>query len=261
MAVQLLTGIMRSCPMAKDINEGEWFEIWWGGDCRNGYPGRQDILALPDPSNDNGYYLITKPSTHNDSGSSYKHILQYSYVDMSLDNGMGDVTVKNEIVHHQDSIQASYLTAYKHANNTDWWIIQPTRDSNSYIKLLLDESGLKFHSKQFIGENFHWNASAAGIAKFSPDGSKYAYYNPFNFLMLYDFDRQTGELSNYQQVFIDAIETFSAIEFSASGRFLYFALSSKMYQFDLHHIGSEEAIIFIEEWDELFDPFATNFFL
>ena len=48
-------------PEGDSINAGEFFDIVWQGDCRFGYPGTQDIMALPDPYFDQGYYLISKP--------------------------------------------------------------------------------------------------------------------------------------------------------------------------------------------------------
>ena len=42
------------------INSGAFFDTFWQGNCRNGYPGKQDIIILDDPGNENGYYLIQK---------------------------------------------------------------------------------------------------------------------------------------------------------------------------------------------------------
>jgi hypothetical protein len=44
-----------------------------------------------------------------------------------------------------------------------------------------------------------FRSSASGTAKFSPDGTKYAIYNYYDQLHVYDFDRETGHLSNHQK--------------------------------------------------------------
>ena len=246
-------------PNGEDINAGQWFEVWWGGDCRNGYPGTQNILALPDPANDQGYYLITKPITDNPDGPSFRRDFQYSYVDMSMDNGLGDVTIKNKIIYDADTIQSSYLHATKHFNGKDWWIIQPSDESNRYLKFLLNENGLNFYDVQSIGKDFHWNAGAGGRAKFSPNGLMFAYYNRHNQLRLFNFDRSNGQLSNLREMYIDSIPIFNGIEFSSSGRFLYFSLSTKMYQLDMENINDPDALVLIDEWNGIQDPFSTTF--
>jgi len=249
-------------PNGHDINEGDFFDILWSGDCSLGYPGSQDILALPDPYNQEGFYLVTKPITYNSSdGSIHNSIFQYSYIDMSLEGGLGDVTIKNEIIYDQDTIQSSYLQAVKHSNGIDWWIIQPSDESNRYLFFLIDNNGLNFHHVQEIGPNFHYNASAGGKAKFSPDGSKFAYYNRHMQLLLYDFDRSSGELSNLHEMYIDSIPFFNAIEFSASGQFLYLGLRKKMYQLDVENIGDADALVLIDEWNGVLDPVETSFLL
>ena len=244
-------------PNGEDINEGDWFDIFWGGDCKNGYPGTQDILALPDPANEEGYYLISKPTINNPTGPSFLRALQYSYIDMSLDEGKGDLIEKNKIFYNQDTIQSSYLQAVKHANGKDWWIVQPVRDSSIYLTFLLDNTGINLAEKQDIGDDFHWNASSAGKAKFSPDGTKYAYFNTLNQLRLFDFDRQSGLLSNLEVIHVRDNNNFSAIEFSPSGNMLYFATIDSLFQLEL----STNEVEFIEEWNGMSDPFFTTFFL
>jgi len=244
-------------PNGEDINEGDWFDIFWGGDCKNGYPGTQDILALPDPANEEGYYLISKPTINNPTGPSFLREMQYSYVNMSLDGGKGDLTEKNQVFYSLDTIQSSYLQAVKHANDKDWWIVQPVRDSSIYLTFLLDNTGIKLVRRQDIGDDFHWNAGSAGNAKFSPDGTKYAYFNTLNQLRLFDFDRQTGLFSNLEVIHVRDNNNFSAIEFSPSGNMLYFSTIDILYQLEL----SSGELILIDEWNGISDPFPTIFFL
>ena len=119
---------------------------------------------------------------------------------MTLDNGKGDVVKKNIVFYDDKKTLGSYLTAIRHANGKDWWILQPLRDTNLYATFLLDQNGLQLVKEQQIGKVFDWNASASGTATFSPDGTKYAYYNESDGLLLFDFDRNSGMLSNYRRV-------------------------------------------------------------
>jgi len=248
-------------PNGEDINEGDWFDIFWGGDCKNGYPGTQDILALTDPANEEGYYLITKPTINNPTGPSFLREMQYSYIDMSLDDGYGDITEKNKIFYNQDTIQSSYLQSVKHANGRDWWIIQPTEEQNKILIFLLDPLGITFHHHQFIGTEYHKWAGASGIGKFSPDGSLYASFNPYDQLKLFDFDRSTGMLSNVREMYVDSIPIFNAIEFSSNSRFLYISMRTKLYQLDMQDENPGASALLIDEWNGVSDPFSTIFFL
>ena len=70
-------------PNGEGINAGPFFEEIWEGDCRNGYPGRQDIIILPDPGYEDGYYIIHKPQEWDGTDASTE-LLRFSYVDMNL---------------------------------------------------------------------------------------------------------------------------------------------------------------------------------
>jgi len=248
-------------PNGEDINEGDWFDIFWEGDCDNGYPGTQDIIALPDPANEEGYYLISKPTINNPTGPSFLRDLQYSYIDMSLDEGKGDLIEKNKIFYNQDTIQSSYLQAVKHANGKDWWIIQPTEELNKILIFLLDPLGITFHHHQLIGTEYHKWAGASGKGKLSPDGSLYATFNPYDQLKLFDFDRASGMLSNVREMYVDSIPIFNAIEFSSNSRFLYISMQTKLYQLDMQEDDPGASAVLIDEWNGISDPFATTFFL
>ena len=87
-------------PNGDSINAGEWFDKIWKS-CAFGYPGVQDALLLNDPGNENGYYLFHKTNIYNQSNPTTRK-LHYSYIDGSLDNGKGDLTIKNSIINNED---------------------------------------------------------------------------------------------------------------------------------------------------------------
>jgi hypothetical protein len=76
--------------------------------------------------------------------------------------------------------------------------------------------------------------NGGGQLAFSPDGTKFAKFDFMDQLMLFDFDRETGMLSNYQQMEIDTpIFSPHGLAFSPSSRFLYLSTQTKLYQLDL----------------------------
>src|SRR6476620_2713060 len=76
--------------------------------------------------------------------------LRYSIVDMSLDTGLGGISDK-KIVVLQDTLVWGFLTACKHANGRDWWVIAHQYYSNRYYKLLITPVGIEGPFIQDIG--------------------------------------------------------------------------------------------------------------
>ena len=251
-------------PNGDSINEGGFFDIQWRGDCGNGYPGRQDIMILPDPGNEAGYYIL-----HNlvnidfVTGEIAIDTLSYSYIDMTLDTGLGDVTVKNATLHAGLHLW-SYLTAMRHANGRDWWIVFPDMDRGYHV-YLLDSEGFHYDGLQSIGINYHWrNASASGDAKFSPDGTRYAYFNEFDGLQLYAFERESSQLEQIGQIdiLIDTVQVgFASCEWSPSSEFLYLIKSDSIWQLDTWAEPLESGLEFIAAHNGVLDPLSTRFFI
>ncbi len=256
-------------PNGDSINPGFFFDKLWEGDCKNGYPGIEDIIILQDPSNENGFYLIHKPKIKIEGKPSYTQTMLYTFVDMTLDNGIGDVVKKNVVFYNEKEILSSYLTGINHTNGKDWWIIQPERYTNKFLTFLLDNSGIHRMEDQDIGYDLVADqASSAGTARFSPDGTKYAIYNYYHQLHIYDFDRTTGKFSNHLKVEIynsNSINPqdirFSSVEWSPNSRFIYTASKYDLHQIDTWEENMEDGVRLIGVYDGTRNPFSNTFFL
>jgi hypothetical protein len=249
-------------PHGDSLNRGEgFFELLWGNDCAYGYPGRQNIITLPDPGNADGYYILHMIKYKVVGQPTIIERLLYSYVDMTLDGGLGDVTTLNEVVIDTNRLMSGYLTAINHSNGKDWWVLVPKNEDNYFFTLLIDENGIQRNEPQVIGPIRHWNASSAGFSRFSPDGTKYAYFNVRDQLHLYDFDRSTGKLSNFQ--YIEGIpddNSFAGVEWSPNGRFIYVSNTLEIYQIDTWEADIKaNGIRLIDTWDGTQNPFANTF--
>ncbi len=75
--------------------------------------------------------------------------------------------------------------------------------------------------------------------RFSRMGDKLAVVGLNNLLDVYDFDRCTGLLSNFQELSspqsVDYIDGFYGCSFSESGRFLYVSSFRQLFQYDLEN--------------------------
>jgi len=261
-------------PNGDSINPGLFFDTLWEGDCiNNGYPGTQNIMILPDPknidSNINGYYIIQKPKIKIDGKPSFTQDILYTYVDMSLGGGKGDVRKKNILFYNEKEILSSYLSAINLSNGIDWWILQPLNDDSLFLTFLLDKDGFTRYPDQNTHEYFdYYRSSASGTVRFSPDGKKYALYNYYDQLHIYDFDRETGILSNHVKVEIydpDSINIddirFSSVEWSPNSRFIYTASGDKLHQIDTWEENLQDGVRLIGVYDGTLNPFPNTFFL
>ena len=125
-------------PHGDSLSAGFTYTQWCvAGD---GYPSHQGVLALPFPGSDHLYVIVHYKNA--DTGVHDHNELLYSVVDMNLDGGLGDVTLKNQLIYHHDFFYAQ-LTAVRHGNGRDWWIVAPERgDSDKYFLFLLSPEGV-----------------------------------------------------------------------------------------------------------------------
>lgn len=256
-------------PNGDSLNYDIWMDVFNWDDCRLGYPGTQNIIILTNPGNANLFYILHKPMIYNGSGQEDGIPLQYTVVDMSLDGGLGAVIEKNVDFYTGKNCLSSYLTSIRHANGIDWWVIQPIVEDSIFLTYLITENGIERKADQNTHQYFNFfRSSASGTARFSPDGTKYALYNFYDQLHIYDFDRSTGMLSNHQKIEIYNEEDidvddirFSSVEWSPNSRFIYTASYYRLHQVDTWEGDIQQGVRLIDTYNWTQNPFSTNFFL
>ena len=258
------------------LNYNNYYELRLNEGCEFGYPSKQDLTILPDPGYDKGYYIIHKPNKIRDTTEvpyyTTSEEIFLSYVDMSLNNGLGKVTTKRDTLISVKYLQGSHMTAINHDDGESWWILQPslTPTGNMYYRMLLDETGIaKVDSQaigpQFIPEIWPTKSRSGGHSKFSQDGTMYAYFNLYDGLHLYDFDRETGLLSNGRYLEWAPMAWYNqagSVEFSPNSKFLYLVNQYELFQIDLAIEDLSEGIHKIADADtSIIDPFTMTFFM
>jgi hypothetical protein len=100
-----------------------------------------------------------------------------------------------------------------------------------------------------------------GEATFSPNGLKYAYFTSRDQLMLYDFDRITGKLSNFKRISIplelsvsDAL--FTGLTFAPNSKFLYLFAITQIFQIDTDAPAIQDNALLVARYDSAAAPFA-----
>lgn len=249
---------------------------YFGGTGLNGDPSSTSSgLIVPHPSNDDLYYVFTVDEPHHDNAYAYPNQgpanpdgspasfysdvtthsvpqdddgfnngLNFSIVDMSLRNGLGDVVQgerNNELITYNpnDSQEIKYkcsekITAVQGADCSSTWLISHFIDK--FYAFKIDENGV--NEDPIISQTGPivplngYRRSAIGYLKASPDGSKLiaanntTQYNQIGLsdagdgnVYLYDFDNDSGQVSNA----ISLIEDVNAygVEFSADASKAY----------------------------------------
>jgi len=175
-----------------------------GSGLLGGPSSTQAALILPDPGNTQKYYIFTADAGLYANPPSQG--IRYNVVDMSLNGGFGNITaVKNQLLYQPASEK---LTAVKHCNGKDFWIItHQFNNTNNFSVYLLTATGVNatpvvssvgsVHVADAAGQN------TLGYMKSSPDGNRLAVIvNPSSFtasqvnLDIFDFNRSTGIISN-----------------------------------------------------------------
>lgn len=78
----------------------------------------QAAVAIPYPGRDSIYVLFTiNPSGSNDP---FSGILNYSIIDMRLENGLGAVISRKNFLYDLGAVQ---MTPVRHANGRDFWLL------------------------------------------------------------------------------------------------------------------------------------------
>ena len=250
-------------PNGSGLNEGNVITLYLQDTCSY-YPAPLNIMVLPHPDDNDRYHVIHKRAEYD--GDLYHDNILATTIDRSLNNGLGDVVSKNIDIIDSTRIQSRYLTAVLHQNGVDWWIINPMDRSDAFVRILLDNNGFnQLPDLDSYAPSFQEFSSSSGSAFFSPDGNHYAYFNVYDNLLLYDFNRETGILSNLRQLKISDIRppeiVFSSIEWSSNSRFLYIAITDELWQLDTREQNLEDGLQLIDIWNGVQDPFHTTFHL
>ncbi len=230
--------------------------FWHPEDGAFGGRGPWCLLTLPVPDKDSLYKIIYNRTDDLTLGSMcYTDVLVSETNIKVLDKDVQFSNVNPEF---------GGVAACKHANGRDWWVIFSEADTNCFHKYLLTPDTFMFHSIQCYGRVI----DIADLTKnaFAPDGSKLVRTALYGASDLFDFDRCSGELSNFfpLDTFIvndsanTVLDGVNSAEFSFDNRFLYLNTSYFVLQYDLQASDINLSKDTIIESDYFVDTFWHN---
>jgi hypothetical protein len=177
----------------------------------------QSGILLPYPGNPGKYVAVTTDRWSYD-------LLAYTLIDMKANSGQGQVeSINNLFPTGYKGRVGSSVTATRHANGVDYWVIAPGKGSPSYLNAWrLTPNGIEAPNSFPLPANVELN-KANGYLKISPDG-KHFVWGTFSDSKLFfgNFDDATGTFSNIKCITGTAGgNEFYGVEFSMSGKYMY----------------------------------------
>ena len=217
----------------------------------------QGNLVIPFPGDSTKYYLFHETIDYLNNINVALH-LYYSVIDITLNGGLGAVIQKNMILLN-DSLIPGRLTACKHSNGRDWWLVAHQYNSGMVYKYLITPQGISGPMMQdLLTTRDIW----FGQALFSRLGDKFAYYEPYGDLDIFDFDRCTGNFTNFVHIDLNDSAFAGGAAFSASGRYLYLSSVNYIYQFDMLASNIDSSKVVVGIYDGYREQgFYQNFYL
>ena len=226
-----------------------------------GYVIPNGSIILPVPNNSNLFFLFHEEGTIvSQASDAGVRKLYLTTVDMNYNNSYGMVIDKNQTI-IEDTLNYGEITAIKHANGFDWWLMVPQFQNGKYYTLLIDGLGVNDIIQQSVGLPTTVSGEGGGQGIFSPDGQLYIRSNPNDGTFIFDFNRNTGLLSNFRFISpFDDGSLWGGLAVSPNSRFLYVFTSLNAFQYDLWADDIPASEVLVAEYDGFMNPFATIFY-
>ena len=194
-----------------------------------GYIVPQGAMILPKPAGTKQFYILHSGAEPDPVRKIRLGALYYTVIDLELQNGLGDVVSKNQVLIKGD---LGAFTSVRHGNGRDWWIVVPDFGNRRWHTFLLSPAGIEAQAPQLIPltgpECEKFMATAV-----SRKGDKIANWGDCKVTIL-EFDRCSG---GFNQVLELQAPTHwipgGGLVFSPSGRYLYASSQNVLFRADL----------------------------
>jgi len=180
-------------------------EVMLNGTFLHGDPSStQSAIIVPAPSSDFIFYVFTVDTSIFEGDPDYG--FNYSVIDISENGGKGAVIEKN-------------INLLEHCSEKLTAVVKDCSDESVWVTTLSTLDGTDglpdtFHAFEVSDQGVDQNSikstfdnefgDARGYLKLSSDGKKMASANEFDGLFIYDFDAETGTVSNPQKITVSA---------------------------------------------------------
>lgn len=191
----------------------------------------QSALIIPQPGNPD-IFLVFTVDTKIGEGDPDRG-LNYSVVDMSMNDGKGSVVQKN--IPLLADCSEKIAAVVKDCSDQSIWLVTfasvggAAAVFDTFHAFEINTTGVVRPSIKTTFDELKIE-DPRGYLKISPDGKKLANANMAGGLFIYDFDARTGTVSKQQKVFIPGGYTSPyGLEFSPNNQFLYVHASNDTF--------------------------------
>ena len=159
-------------------------------DSINGEGWYHEMLIIPHPGNDSLVFLFS-------IGVNGYQGLYYTLINYKANNDSGIVIQKNVALQQVPAFDG--LTAVRHGNGRDWWVLFKEWDgtfqtsNNLTYCYLIKETGVSLYLTQTVGP---LNSTNGGQICLNKLANKLVFVNLRGLISIYNFDRCTGQLSS-----------------------------------------------------------------
>ena len=211
----------------------------------------QSIIIIPDLKDTARYNIFHLRGRSRDGTSQGVYIsdLMQTTVDCSNIDSIKVVEKNKSII--EDTLFFGGLTACRHGNGRDWWIVISNTNSSQYYSVHYSPKGFDI---QLLTVNDTTDIRAVGVSKFTNDGKTYVHGSSFEGVTIFDFDRCSGILTKHDEVLRDSLLGISQqtgfISTSPNSKYLYAGHISSVFQFDLEAVDISASKEVIYEWSK-----------
>ncbi|MFC5625807.1 gliding motility-associated C-terminal domain-containing protein [Algoriphagus winogradskyi] len=171
----------------------------------------QGVIAVPVPAEETLFYLFTTQLSANGTNEA-----KYSLVDIKSENptGVGNVVTKDNFLFSPSSEHTAALDA-----GDTTWVVYHELGNNTFRAYPVSAQGIGQPVLSSVGSDHGFN-SGVGAMKFNSDGDQLAVTiseGGCNKLEIFDFDSDTGEMTEYARVDLGCDGDVYGMEFSEDG--------------------------------------------
>lgn len=222
------------------------------------YPATQSNAILPELTNDSIYYVLHKDG---DINSSLQDVVSYNFYLTTVVRKPGNsFYVKDKKLLLNTPMIVGKVTACINSDGTKWWTWVAGYDTNVFYKFLVGGTDtIQGPFEQTIGDLLYNKQLGIAQAAFSPDTKTLAINADTKLVKVYDFDNETGELSNFRNIaYPDDGDYARGLAFSPNSRFVYVSTVLNLYQIDLLD-SSAVLVAHHESYDEFGWPVTIGY--
>ncbi|UZD24449.1 gliding motility-associated C-terminal domain-containing protein [Algoriphagus halophytocola] len=171
----------------------------------------QGVIAVPVPQEETLFYLFTNQTSANGQNEA-----KYSLVDIKSENetGVGNVVTKDNFLFSPSTEHSAALDA-----GDTTWVMYHELGNNTFRAYPVSGQGIGAPVFSSVGSNHGFN-SGVGAMKFNSDGDQLAVTiseGGCNKLEIFDFDSDTGEMTEYARIDLGCDGEVYGMEFSEDG--------------------------------------------